>query len=149
MPHRRCPEQDGTTCACIGFLSRIASMQRFYATAALLTVLALIASQDGQVLAASPSTTQTPEQTVPQGTDPPGSDDDVQSSPTTKHKGMITPPKTGDEASTLKRRTLMPGPRRRLSFRQVRRGASIRTSSRVDSPRERLAEVRAYPAGPR
>jgi hypothetical protein len=72
-------------------------MQRFYATAALLTVLALIASQDGQVLAASPSTTQTPEQTVPQGTDPPGSDDDVQSSPTTKHKGMITPPKTGDE----------------------------------------------------
>ena len=72
-------------------------MQRFYATAALLTALVLIASQDGQVRAASPSTTQTPEKTVPQGTDPPGADDDVQSSPTTKHKGVITPPKTGDE----------------------------------------------------
>ena len=70
-------------------------MQRFYASAALLTALVLIASQDGQVLAASPSTTQTPEKTVPQGTDPPGADDGVHSS--TRHKGVITPPKTGDE----------------------------------------------------
>ena len=71
-------------------------MQRFYATAALLTALSLIASQGGQVLAASPSTTQTPEKTVPQGTDP-GADNDAQSNATVKHEGMITPPKTGDE----------------------------------------------------
>jgi hypothetical protein len=50
---------------------------------------------DGQVLAASPNAPQ--ERTVPQGSDPPGADDDAQSAPTTKHEGVITPPKTGDE----------------------------------------------------
>ena len=72
-------------------------MQRFYATAALLTALVLIASQNAQVRAASPSTTQTLEKAIPQGTDPPGADNDAQSNPTVKHEGMITPPKTGDE----------------------------------------------------
>jgi hypothetical protein len=72
-------------------------MQRFYATAALSTALALITPQGGQVFAASPDTTQTPEQTVPQGNDPPGADNGEQSGPATQHKGVITPPKTGDE----------------------------------------------------
>jgi hypothetical protein len=62
---------------------------------ALLSALALI-TIDGQVLAASPNVPQTPEKTVPQGSDPPGGDNDAQSSPSTKHEGVITPPKTGD-----------------------------------------------------
>ena len=70
-------------------------MQKFYATAALFTALVLITSEPA--LAASPDVTQTPEKSVPQGTDPPGADDDAQSAPTTTHEGVITPPKTGDE----------------------------------------------------
>jgi hypothetical protein len=70
-------------------------MHRFYLSAALVA-LALLAL-DGQVLAASSNVPQTPEKTVPQGSDPPGADNDAQSAPTTKHKGVITPPKTGDQ----------------------------------------------------
>jgi hypothetical protein len=66
-----------------------------YLSAALATLSLL--TLDGQVLAASPNAPQTPEKTVPQGSDPPGADDDAQSAPTTKHEGVITPPKTGDE----------------------------------------------------
>ena len=51
----------------------------------------------GQAVAASPDATQTPEQTVPQGNDAPGADNGEQSSSATPHKGVITPPKTGDE----------------------------------------------------
>jgi hypothetical protein len=69
-------------------------MHRFYLSAAL-AALALLAL-DGQVLAASSNVPQT-EKTVPQGRDPPGADNDAQSAPTTKHKGVITPPKTGDQ----------------------------------------------------
>ena len=76
-------------------------MQRLYATAALLMALALITPQDGQAVAASPDATQTPEQTVPQGNDAPGADNGEQSSPATPHKGLITPPKTGDEDSVI------------------------------------------------
>jgi hypothetical protein len=72
-------------------------MQRLYATAALFMALALITPQDRQAVAASPDATQTPEQTVPQGNDAPGADNGEQSSPATQHKGVITPPKTGDE----------------------------------------------------
>jgi hypothetical protein len=72
-------------------------MRRFYAAAALFTALALITPQDGQVVAASLDATQTPEQTVPQGRDPPGADNGEQSGPATQHEGVITPPKTGDE----------------------------------------------------
>jgi hypothetical protein len=69
-------------------------MQRLYATAALFMALALITPQDRQAVAASPDATPTPEQTVPQGNDAPGADNGEQSTP---HKGVITPPKTGDE----------------------------------------------------
>ena len=73
-------------------------MQRLYATAALFMALALITPQDGgQAVAAAPDATQTPEQTVPQGNDAPGADNGEQSSPATPHKGVIKPPKTGDE----------------------------------------------------
>jgi hypothetical protein len=71
-------------------------MHRFYLSAALLAALALI-TLNGPVLAASPNDPQTPEKTAPQGTDPPGADDDAQSSPSTKREGVITPSKTGDE----------------------------------------------------
>jgi hypothetical protein len=39
-----------------------------------------------------------PEQTVPQGNDPPGPDGDGEpTAPPTEHNGVITPPPTGDE----------------------------------------------------
>jgi hypothetical protein len=72
-------------------------MHRFYLSAALIAALAVIASHDGQVLAASPNAPQTPEKTVPQGTDPPGADNEDQSNATTEHEGVIKPPQTGDE----------------------------------------------------
>jgi hypothetical protein len=72
-------------------------MRKFHASAALIAALVLITSHDGQVLAASPNDPQTPEKTVPQGTDPPGADNEDQSNATTKHKGVIKPPQTGDE----------------------------------------------------
>jgi hypothetical protein len=71
-------------------------MRRFHASAALIAALVVITSHDGQVLAASPND-PTPEKTVPQGTDPPGADNEDQSNATTKHKGVIKPPQTGDE----------------------------------------------------
>ena len=88
-------------------------MQRLYATAALFMALALVTPHERQAVAASPDTTQAPEQTVPQGNDAPGADNGEQSSPATPHKGVITPPKTGDE--DILRRSLTPtrGPRRR------------------------------------
>jgi hypothetical protein len=72
-------------------------MHRFYIVAVILTTLSLVIAQSGQIFAASADGTERAEKTVPQGKDPPGADNEDQSNSTTEHKGVITPPKTGDQ----------------------------------------------------
>lgn len=72
-------------------------MPRFYVAAVVLTTLSLVIAQSNQTFAASPDADQGQEKTVPQGNDPPGADNEDQSNPTTEHKGVITPPTTGDQ----------------------------------------------------
>ena len=76
-------------------------MRRFYASAAVWAALMLLALtlDPDQIFAASPAgATDTPEDTIPQGTDPPGADNGNQpSSPPLQHKGVIEPPPIGDE----------------------------------------------------
>jgi hypothetical protein len=72
-------------------------MQKFYVTAVVLTTFSLMMAHSNQTFAASPNATEGPEKTVPQGKDPPGNDNEDQSSPTAEHKGVIKPPKTGDQ----------------------------------------------------
>ena len=72
-------------------------MQRFYLTAVVLTTFSLIMAHSNPIFAASPKAAEEPEKTVPQGKDPPGNDNGDHSKATTKHKGFIKPPKTGDE----------------------------------------------------
>jgi hypothetical protein len=70
-------------------------MPRFHTSVAIWATLTLLAPcAFGASLTAA---TDAPEKTVPQGNGPPGAENDAQSSPATKHKGVITPPKTGDE----------------------------------------------------
>jgi hypothetical protein len=75
---------------------RFGALQTFYITAAVLTV-SLVTPYNEQIFAASPDAAEGPEKTVPQGKDPPGNDNEDQSNATTKHKGVIKPPQTGDE----------------------------------------------------
>jgi len=72
-------------------------MQTFYVSAVVLTTLSLVVAHSNQTFAASPDATQAQEKTVLQGKDPPGADNEDQSNSTTKHKGVIKPPQTGDE----------------------------------------------------
>ena len=74
-------------------------MRRFYASAAVWATLSLVCFDPDQVFAASPAgATDEPQNTVPQGTDPPGADNgDQPSSPPLQHKGVIEPPPIGDE----------------------------------------------------
>jgi hypothetical protein len=72
-------------------------MQRFYVAAVVLTALSLVIVQSNQVFAASTDAKEGAEKTVPQGKDPPGADNEDQSNPTVEHKGVIMPPKTGDQ----------------------------------------------------
>src|SRR5262252_9586895 len=72
-------------------------MQMFYVTAVVLTTLSLMVAHSNQTIVASPDATQGQEKTVPQGKDPPGADNEDQSNSTTKHKGVIKPPQTGDQ----------------------------------------------------
>jgi hypothetical protein len=72
-------------------------MQRFYLTAVVLTTLSFVMDHSNQTFAASPDATQGSEKTVPQEKDQPGADNEDQSNSTTKHKGVIKPPQTGDE----------------------------------------------------
>ena len=59
-----------------------------------LTALALLAPPFGP----DQSQAAEPEQTAPQGEDPPGPDNGVlESAPPTEHKGVIPPPDIGDE----------------------------------------------------
>jgi hypothetical protein len=71
-------------------------MQRFYVTAVVLTTLSLVMPHSNQSFAASPDA-EGAEKTIPQGEDPPGSDNGDEANPTTEHKGIIKPPKTGDQ----------------------------------------------------
>jgi len=50
---------------------------------------ALAASRDG--------TLDTIEKTIPQGDDPPGTDEEQRTAPPSEHKGVILPPSVGDE----------------------------------------------------
>ena len=72
-------------------------MQKFSVTAVVLTTFSLMMAHSNQSFAASPNATEGPEKTVPQGKDSPGNDNEDQSSPTAEHKGVIKPPKTGDQ----------------------------------------------------
>jgi hypothetical protein len=78
-------------------LKRLSAMQRFYVIAVLLTTLSLVMAHSNQTFAASPNAAEGTEEAVPQGKDPPGNDNEDQSSPTTEHKGVIEPPPTGDQ----------------------------------------------------
>ena len=81
-------------------------MQRLWAT---LMLLALTLDPD-QIFAASPAgATDAPEDTVPQGTDPPGADNgDQPSSPLLQHKGVIEPLRSVMRTFTRKPLTLRP-----------------------------------------
>ena len=72
-------------------------MQRFYVTAVVLTALSLVVAHSNQTFATLPNAAQVQEKTVPLGKGPPGADNEDQSNSTTKHKGVIKPPQTGDE----------------------------------------------------
>jgi hypothetical protein len=72
-------------------------MQKFYVTVVMLTTLSLMMVHSNLTFAASPNAAEGPEKTVPQGKDPPGNDNETQSNTTTKHKGVIKPPQTGDQ----------------------------------------------------
>ena len=47
--------------------------------------------------ASSGGARDTVEKTIPQGEDPPGTDDEQRTAPPAKHKGVIPPPPVGDE----------------------------------------------------
>ena len=47
--------------------------------------------------ASSGDTRDTVEKTIPQGKDPPGTDEEQGTAPPAEHKGVITPPPVGDE----------------------------------------------------
>ena len=71
-------------------------MFRFHAGAAIGMALIFIASYFGPDLVFASSRPQgTVEKTVPQGEDPPGTEQ--QTAPPVEHKGVITPPSVGDE----------------------------------------------------
>src|SRR4026208_1368121 len=48
-------------------------------------------------LAASSGGANTVEKTIPQGKDPPGTDEEQRTAPPAEHKGVIPPPPVGDE----------------------------------------------------
>lgn len=64
---------------------------------ATLTLVVFCCAPD-HVFAASPNgAANPPEQTTPQGQDPPGTDNGEPTAPMVEHKGVIEPPPTGDE----------------------------------------------------
>jgi hypothetical protein len=70
-------------------------MLRVRAHASIGTVLILLACP--AYAASSPDTRETLEKTIPQGEDPPGTDEEQQTAPPAEHKGVIPPPPMGDE----------------------------------------------------
>ena len=59
------------------------------------TVLILLACPAST--ASSPDMRETGDKTIPQGEDPPGTDQEQQTAPPAEHKGVIPPPPMGDE----------------------------------------------------
>lgn len=76
------------------------AMLRSLKSAALWATLTLVVfcCAPDHVFAASPNgAANPPEQTTPQGQDPPGTDNGEPTAPMVEHKGVIEPPPTGDE----------------------------------------------------
>jgi hypothetical protein len=72
-------------------------MLRFRASTATATVLICLASYFGPELAFASSRAYAQDQTIPQGQDPPGTDEQQQTAPPAEHKGVIPPPPVGDK----------------------------------------------------
>jgi hypothetical protein len=71
-------------------------MLRFRARAAIAMLPIFLASYFGPELAFTSSRAHTQEKAIPQGEDPPGTDEE-QTAPPAEHKGVIPPPPVGDE----------------------------------------------------
>ena len=71
-------------------------MIRFRATTAIAMLPIFLASYFGPELASTCPRAHAQEKTIPQGEDPPGTDEE-QTAPPTEHKGVIPPPPVGDE----------------------------------------------------
>jgi hypothetical protein len=72
-------------------------MSWFYSIAIFSATFTLLTVWPDQAFAA-PIATNTPEKTVPQGTDPPGAENGAQATtPLVQDKGVILPPPVGDE----------------------------------------------------
>ena len=84
-----------------------------------LTALSLVVAHSNQTFGASPDAIQVQEKAVPQGKDPPGKEDPSNS--TTKHKGVIKPPQTGDEGIYTQASNPNAGTDRTLGGRFIRR----------------------------
>ena len=72
-------------------------MLRFRASAAIAMVLIFLASYFGPELAFASSRALAQGKTIPQGQDPPGTDEQQQTPPPAENKGEIPPPPTGDK----------------------------------------------------
>ena len=73
-------------------------MVRLRASAAIGMVLIFMASWLGPASAASrDGTHEAVEKSIPQGEDPPGTDEEQPTTPPSQHKGVIPPPPVGDE----------------------------------------------------
>jgi hypothetical protein len=76
------------------------AMPRFHVSAALWATLAILSvgfSSDRAFAVSPAGAAEAAEETIPQGEDPPGADDDAGTPPPVEHNGVITPPPTGDE----------------------------------------------------
>ena len=71
-------------------------MLRFRARAAIAMLPIFLASYFGPELAFTSSRAHAQEKAIPQGEDPPGTDEE-QTAPPAEHKGVIPPPPVGDE----------------------------------------------------
>jgi hypothetical protein len=66
-------------------------------TGAALILLGSCFGPETTVAASSGGTHDTIEKAIPQGKDPPGTDEEQRTAPSAKHKGVISPPPMGDE----------------------------------------------------
>ena len=72
-------------------------MLRFRASAATAMALVCLASYFGPELAFASSRAHAQDNAIPQGQDPPGTDEQQKTAPPAEHKGVIPPPPVGDE----------------------------------------------------
>jgi hypothetical protein len=87
----------GTMSAETGFPERKDVRKMFWFRAVLVLTLVLPMVGNGRGFAVSPAFAGEGEKTVPQGEDPPGSDDEQPIAPPAQKDGVITPPPIGDE----------------------------------------------------